>query len=145
MRAILECAATALAAARMTDADLVGLRFQLERLLEADSLEEILGADLTFHGLIAAASGNAMLASLLETFSATTYRARYLKSRLESEESITSLRRGHTAIYEAILSRDPEAATSAARIHVQGVIKWLQRILRAKATPDVETGRNYSI
>ena len=83
VRAILEFAATAMAAARMTEADHAELRHQVRRIEEANSVEDILSADLAFHSLIAAASGNAMLVSLLETFSAKTYRARYLKSKIE--------------------------------------------------------------
>ena len=112
VRAILESAATAMAAARMTEADHAELRHQVRRIEEANSVEDILSADLAFHSLIAAASGNAMLVSLLETFSAKTYRARYLKSKIESAESMANLQLAHAAVLDAIVLRDPEAAKS---------------------------------
>jgi GntR family transcriptional repressor for pyruvate dehydrogenase complex len=132
VRAILESAATAMAAARMTEADHAELRQQVRRIEEANSVEDILSADLAFHGLIAAASGNAMLVSLLETFSAKTYRARYLKSKIDSDKSLANLQLAHAAVLEAIVLRDPEAARVAAGAHVQVMVRWLRPMLTAR-------------
>src|SRR5438445_12676742 len=79
LRAILEGAAAALASARMTDDQLRALLRKLEALDAASTADELLEADIAFHASIAAGAGNVVLASLLESFSARTYRARHLK------------------------------------------------------------------
>src|SRR6202011_992397 len=78
VRAILEGSAAALASARITEEQRVALRDRINALDAATGTEELLEADIAFHATVAGAAGNPMLASLLDTFSARTYRARYL-------------------------------------------------------------------
>jgi GntR family transcriptional regulator, transcriptional repressor for pyruvate dehydrogenase complex len=129
VRAILEGAAAALASARITEEERADLRDRLHVLDTATGIDDLLEADIAFHAGVAAAAGNPMLASLLDTFSARTYRARYLKASVGFDAVIVDSRAVHRRIYEAVVSRDPEVARSAASAHVASVGGWLRSVL----------------
>jgi DNA-binding FadR family transcriptional regulator len=123
VRRILEPAATAMAAQRLSDAEVAGLGGVLAA-LDANG-----GAnDLEFHRRIAAGSGNAVLGGLLESLSAPTSRARIWRG-LTQEGAVARTREQHVAIYEAIAARQPEVARAWATVHVAGVEDWLRRAL----------------
>jgi DNA-binding FadR family transcriptional regulator len=129
VRAILEGAAAALASARITEEQRVALGDRLHVLDTATGVDELLEADIAFHASVAAAAGNPMLASLLDTFSARTYRARYLNASVDFDGIIVSSRLAHRRIYEAVVSRDPEVARATASAHVANVASWLRNVL----------------
>jgi GntR family transcriptional repressor for pyruvate dehydrogenase complex len=131
VRAILEGAAAALASARITEVQRTELGDRLHELDMASSSEDLLEADIAFHASVATAAGNPMLASLLDTFSARTYRARYLKASVGFDEIIVDSRAAHRRIYEAVVSRDPEVARATASAHVASVASWLRSALAA--------------
>ncbi len=133
VRAILEGAAAALASARITEAQRAALADKLDELDVASTIDDLLEADIAFHASVAAAAGNPMLASLLDTFSARTYRARYVKASVGFDEIVVESRVAHRRIYEAVVSRDPEAARATAHAHVASVASWLRGVL---ALPD---------
>jgi DNA-binding FadR family transcriptional regulator len=128
VRATLEGSAAALASARMTDEQLRLLSQRLEALDAATTADGFLEADIAFHGCIAASAGNGVLASLLDTFSSRTYRARYLNAGLGLDESLLSGRAAHRRIYDAVAARDPEAARASASAHVVTVATWLRSV-----------------
>ena len=66
VRRILEPAATALAAERMTDDDVGKLQAVLDELGAEPTIEALVANDLEFHRQIAAGSGNAVLCSLID-------------------------------------------------------------------------------
>lgn len=76
VRRILEPAATAMAAERITEDEITGLGKLLDSLGKHPEVEDLVANDIEFHRRIAACSGNAVLCSLLETLSAPTTRAR---------------------------------------------------------------------
>src|ERR1700729_2514352 len=76
VRRILEPAATAMAAERITAAECAELRGLLDQLGPEPGTEELVTSDLEFHRRIAACSGNSVLLSLLDTLSGPTTRAR---------------------------------------------------------------------
>ncbi len=123
----------ALASARITAAQRAELASKLDELDVASTIDDLLEADIAFHANVAAAAGNPMLASLLDTFSARTYRARYLKASVGFDEIIVDSRAAHRRIYEAVVSRDPEVARATASAHVASVASWLRSVL---AVPD---------
>jgi DNA-binding FadR family transcriptional regulator len=129
LRAILEGAAAGLASARMTDDQGRSLLVRLEELDAASTADELLEADIAFHGCIAAGAGNVVLTSLLDTISARTYRARHLNAGLGLEEALASSRASHRRIYEAVVARDPEAARASASAHVANLAGWLRNVL----------------
>ena len=128
VRAILEGAAAAFATARMTGEQVRVLSQRLEELDAATTADAFLEADIAFHACIAASAGNVVLASLLDTFSSRTYRARYLNAGLGLEDSLPRGRAAHRRIYEAIAARDPEAARASASTHVTTVTAWLRSV-----------------
>lgn len=129
VRAILEGAAAAMASARMTDDQRRSLLQRLDELDAAGTADELLEADIAFHASIAAGTGNVVLASLLDTFSARTYRARHLNAGLGLAEALVRSRAAHRRIYDAVVARDPEAARASAGAHVANLAGWLRNVL----------------
>ena len=134
LRAVLEGAAAAWASARMTDEELHMLLQRLDQLDASTTADDLLAADIAFHTCIADGAGNAVLASLLESFSARTYHARHLLAGLGIDEALERARLAHRRIYDAVASRDPEAARSTASTHVLNVAGWLRSILTSEHT-----------
>ena len=130
VRAILEGAAAALASARISEEQCAALRHSLDVLDAATGIDDLLEADIAFHAGVAAAAENPMLASLLDTFSARTYRARYLKGSVGFDQTIVESRAIHRRIYEAVVARDPELARATASAHVASVASWLRSALK---------------
>jgi DNA-binding FadR family transcriptional regulator len=108
-RLVIEPALAALAASRAGSAQVTAMRAAL-----ADP--DRVAADVTLHRLIAEASGNALLATMLETLS-TLGRA----SRARTAARPGVLRRTaaeHKAIVDAIDTRDADAARAAMTAHL---------------------------
>ncbi|WP_378742083.1 FadR/GntR family transcriptional regulator [Nocardia brasiliensis] len=124
VRRILEPAATALAAQSMTEDRIAHLRTLVEP--ETSSVTELVALDLEFHAAIAAASGNKVLASLLDSLSLPTMRARIWRGITE-ERAFERTVAEHRGICDAIAARDPELAHARALAHVAGVMEWLHR------------------
>lgn len=76
VRRILEPAACAAAATKLTEAELDALTAHLDELPDDPTPEELVDSDLIFHRTFAEGSGNPLLASLLETIAGPTHRAR---------------------------------------------------------------------
>ncbi|BCB91613.1 FadR/GntR family transcriptional regulator [Phytohabitans suffuscus] len=128
VRRILEPSATALAAQRMTDSEVEGLRVVLAELGDDPSIDALVANDLEFHRRIASGSGNNVLCSLIDSLSGPTTRARIWRG-LTQEGAVAKTREQHAAILEAIAARQPELARSWATVHVAGVEDWLRRAL----------------
>jgi DNA-binding FadR family transcriptional regulator len=128
VRRIMEPAATALAAERMTDDDVDKLQAVLDELGPEPTIEALVANDLEFHRQIAAGSGNAVLCSLIDGLSGPTTRARIWRG-LTQEGAAARTREQHQAILDAIGSRQPELARSWATVHIAGVEEWLRRAL----------------
>lgn len=127
VRRELEAAATAMAATRLGDDDLAELRRLMAAMTaEGAAVEELVQADMEFHRTIARASGNRVLASLLEALSSQTMQARVWRGRTE-EGALAQTHRDHERIYGALAARDPTLARAAATVHVAGVEAWLRR------------------
>jgi GntR family transcriptional repressor for pyruvate dehydrogenase complex len=128
VRRILEPAATAMAAQHMSAAEVAELRGILAELEDKPTVEDLVANDLEFHRKIAIGSGNTVLASLIDSLSGPTTRARIWRG-LTQEGAVERTRDQHTAICDAIASRQPEVARSWATIHIAGVEEWLRRAL----------------
>ncbi|GAB93194.1 FadR/GntR family transcriptional regulator [Gordonia rhizosphera] len=125
VRRILEPGATALAARFMTDEDIQKLN---DILLEQydGTIEDLVEHDLRFHAAIAVGSGNTLLASLLESISQPTVRARIWRG-LTEENAFERTLAEHRGIVEAIAQRDPKLAEARSLSHICGVEEWLRR------------------
>jgi GntR family transcriptional repressor for pyruvate dehydrogenase complex len=128
VRRILEPAATAMAAGRMSQHDVAELRALLNQLGEAPSVEELVANDLEFHRRIALGAGNQVLCSLVDGLSGPTQRARIWRG-LTQESAVARTLAEHHAICDAIASGQPEVARAWATVHVAGVEDWLRRAL----------------
>jgi DNA-binding FadR family transcriptional regulator len=128
VRRILEPAAAALASVHMTDEDVEKLGMLLDEVNPESSLEALIENDLEFHRRIATASGNSVLASLIDSISLPTSRARTWRGLTQEGAQQRTLAE-HRAIYDGLASRQPEVARAWATVHVAGVEQWLRASL----------------
>src|SRR6516165_875500 len=128
VRRILEPAATAMAAERITDAETEGLHKLLDSIGPHPEAEELVANDLEFHRRIVACSGNSVLSSLLESISAPTTRARVWRGLTQTGTMAQTLAE-HQAILDALAAHEPEIARSWATVHIAGVEQWLASVL----------------
>jgi DNA-binding FadR family transcriptional regulator len=128
VRRILEPAATALAALRMSPEDQAELSKLLDAATVDSPVDDFVAADLEFHKKIAIGSGNSVLASLVDNMSMPTVRARVWRGMTQPHAQERTLAE-HRAICQAIMSRDPELARSWATAHISGIESWLRTAL----------------
>ncbi|MFF9279999.1 FadR/GntR family transcriptional regulator [Streptomyces griseosporeus] len=128
VRRILEPAATAMAAGRLTERELDALEEQLDRLGPEPSVDRLVACDLEFHRGIVRGAGNSVLCSLLEGLSGPATRARVWRG-LTEEDAVGTTLREHRAILAALRERDAEAARSWATVHIASVEQWLRSAL----------------
>ncbi|MFH8408270.1 FadR/GntR family transcriptional regulator [Streptomyces sp. NPDC018019] len=128
VRRILEPAATAMAADHIGATELDDLARQLDALGPHPAVEELVACDLEFHRRIVAASGNAVLCSLLDGLSGPTTRARVWRG-LTQKDAVSRTLTEHRAILAALRDRDAEAARAWATVHIASVEQWLRSTL----------------
>ena len=129
VRRILEPAASARAATRITDDALAELEDIQGRSTVDSSVEDLVKNDLEFHRAIAVASGNSVLASLVESLSGPTQRARVWRG-ITQEGALVRTLAEHRAIFDAIRAHDPELARTWATVHIAGVEDWIRTTLK---------------
>lgn len=128
VRRIIEPAATAMAALRMSVQAIVDLRGQLDEVAAAPTIDDLVAADLEFHRSVAAGCGNPVIGSLLDSLSGPTQRARVWRG-LTQTGAVDRTIAEHRAIVDAIESREPEVARSWATVHIAGIELWLREAL----------------
>jgi GntR family transcriptional repressor for pyruvate dehydrogenase complex len=129
VRRILEPAASARAALLIDEGELAGLDALLDRISPESSVDELVDNDLEFHRRVAAAGGNSVLSSLIESLSGPTQRARVWRG-LTQEGALQRTLLEHRAILGAMRRRDPELARTWSTVHVAGVEEWLRSTLQ---------------
>ncbi|MFR9727041.1 FadR/GntR family transcriptional regulator [Streptomyces sp. MS19] len=127
-RRVIEPATTEMAARKMSAADLAELGGLLDSLGDSPTVDELVENDLEFHRRIAAGSGNAVLASLVESLSGRTQRARTWRG-LTQEGVVERTLGEHRAILQALTMRQPGIAAALATVHIAGVEQWLREVL----------------
>ncbi|HEY1626410.1 MAG TPA: FadR/GntR family transcriptional regulator [Streptosporangiaceae bacterium] len=128
VRRILEPAATAMAAERISSQECAELRDLLDSIGSHPHAEDLVQNDLEFHRRIVACSGNSVLASLLESMSGPTTRARVWRGLTQTGATAQTLAE-HRAILDALAAHEPEVARSWATVHIAGVEQWLTSAL----------------
>jgi GntR family transcriptional repressor for pyruvate dehydrogenase complex len=129
VRRLLEPAATGLAAQRIADEQLDELAVALQNMRDtADDPELLMQADITFHRIVIASTGNETLTSLLDGLAGRTVRARIWRGLVLGSVTQATIDE-HRAIYDALRGRDPFLAQSAALLHVNTSEAWLRTIL----------------
>jgi GntR family transcriptional repressor for pyruvate dehydrogenase complex len=138
VRRLLEPAATALAAARVTDRQLTELGELVRRMrgVAADA-GELMRCDIAFHRAVIAATGNETLASLLDGLSGRTVRARVWRGLVLGDAAQKTIDE-HEAIYRALAERNQWLAHAAALVHVTTSESWLRTVV--DPPPDQEPG-----
>ena len=124
-RRILEAEASALAAVRITDAELDELGERITVMATLTDPEALVRADLAFHEAIAAASRNPTLCQLCATVARRTERARIWRA-LVAHHVLAWTHQQHVSIYTALRQRDSLATYTAASRHVADVQAWLE-------------------
>ena len=132
VRRIIESAAAAMAARLITDEGIEDLRKQIASVDESTSVEGLVAHDLEFHGAIVAAAGNSYMATLTESLSGRTARARIWRG-LTQENSVSRTLAEHEAIVDAIASHDAQLAESLTVVHISGVEQWLRTWVQKQA------------
>ena len=125
VRRILEPAATALAATRASNEELVTIRSFIHPELPAEQAQAHVEMDWEFHHAIARASGNPLLSVLLDGLAAPTVRMRVWRGMTLPGVLDRTLHE-HQAIADALEARDPELAYAAATLHVAAVETWVR-------------------
>ena len=128
VRRILEPAATALAAQRISPEALDTLRGHLAEVTDASSVEDLVANDLEFHRRIAEAAGNTVLSALVDTLRGPAIRA-WIWRGLTQEGALRRTLDEHHAILDALAARQPDLARALAIVHIAGVEDWLRGAL----------------
>jgi GntR family transcriptional repressor for pyruvate dehydrogenase complex len=118
-RRILEVGAAGLAAERATAEQVATLAEEVASLFA--SMQEprvFLVHDINFHRGVAAASGNPIVASLVEMVSALYYERRRETAAAASERDLRDAAEMHRRIYQAIRARDADTARRAMHDHL---------------------------
>lgn len=126
VRRILEPASAAIAARTMPDADVERLRALVVAADRDTGVVDLVKHDLEFHSAIAAGSGNSVLASMIDSVSMPTERARIWRG-ITQEDAVARTVAEHLGIVEAIELRDGDLAAARTLVHISGVLQWLRR------------------
>lgn len=127
VRRVLEPAATAMAATRITEAELAHLETYLRPELGDERAREHVELDWEFHHAIAHACGNELLTALLDGLTAPTMRMRIWRG-LSVPGILDRTLAEHRAIVAALQAHDVELARAAATVHVAGVEAWVRSL-----------------
>jgi GntR family transcriptional repressor for pyruvate dehydrogenase complex len=145
-RRILEVGAAALAAERAVPDQLATLADEVAGLFA--SLEDpqvFLVHDINFHRSVAAASGNPIVASLVEMVSALYYERRRETAARASDRDLRDAAEMHRRIYQAIRARNPDAARLAMHTHLLQASNYQSQEPVEAAPPRADTtGRSAS-
>jgi GntR family transcriptional repressor for pyruvate dehydrogenase complex len=128
VRRILEPAATGMAATRISAGEVSELAALVDQITPETPVQERVERDVEFHHRIAVASGNPVLAGLIESLTGHTTRARRWRG-LTEQHAFERTVGEHRAICQALQARDVELARSWAAVHVAGVEHWLRSVL----------------
>jgi len=123
VRKILESAATAAAAARLSDGELALLGAELDAMRATDDVERFVTHDQAFHRIISESADNPVLSTLLANLNSRTFRASVRRGR-DDAAALPRTRAEHERIYLALRDRDPDAARAAAAVHLASVEHW---------------------
>ena len=116
VRRCIEIPSARLAAERRTDRDVGELAASLARMADADDPAKRNGYDASFHIAIAQAGGNPLIVKLIEDLRTVLEEHSLAVARAPHRRQAAIAE--HTAIYDAIVERDPDAAAAAMEAHL---------------------------
>lgn len=130
VRRMLESQATGLAATHGDDEAIAALQAEIAGVDAGVSIDDLVAHDIRFHQDIVRMTGNGYLASLIDSLSSQTIRARVWRG-LTEQGAVERTLSEHQAIADAIAQHDPSLATSLATAHIAGVERWLRQAAQA--------------
>lgn len=134
VRRIFETGAAALAAPRITPAELDDLKANLGQMRTGHATKDVAGfvaGDLSFHNVILKASGNVFLSTMLEPVARVIAEKREQTSRVEliQEHAIAE----HQRIFDALSSGDSELSRQAMDAHLTQTLDDLLTLVPEKS------------
>jgi GntR family transcriptional repressor for pyruvate dehydrogenase complex len=126
VRRLLEPAATADAASRLTERDFAKLDDCLIRMGTAETTEAFVENDLEFHRVIVDACGNSTLASLIKSLGGSTQGAHVWRAVREQRATERTVHM-HREILDGLRAGDAERARAADLLHLIDGELWLRR------------------
>jgi GntR family transcriptional regulator, transcriptional repressor for pyruvate dehydrogenase complex len=118
-RRILEVGAAGLAAECATPDQIASLAEEVASLFASmDDPQRFLVHDINFHRLVAAASGNPIIAAVVEMVSALYYEQRRETAARASDRDLRDAAEAHREIYQAIRARDADLARKVMNEHL---------------------------
>ena len=105
-------------------------------------MSDLVAHDLVFHRDIAEAAGNAYLASLLDSLSRSTLRARIWRG-ITQEYAVDRTLTEHRVIVDAMASGDAALVWALTVVHVSGVVAWLRSAPRCRPAENGGSGADY--
>ena len=125
VRRILEPAATAMAASRISVEEIQRLRSLIPSKLGDEQVSELVELDWEFHHTIARAAGTELLLALLDGLAQPSMRLRIWRG-LSTPGVLVQTLHEHQAIVDALGSHDAALAHAAATVHVAGLEVWIR-------------------
>ncbi len=129
VRRMLESQATGLAATHGDDEAIAALQEEIAGVDAEVSIDDLVAHDIRFHQEIVRMTGNGYLASLIDSLSSQTIRARVWRG-LTEQGAVERTLSEHRAIADAIAQHDPVLAASLSTAHIAGVERWLRQAAR---------------
>ena len=127
-RRILEVGAAGLAAERASSEQVATMAEEVASLFASmDDPQGFLRHDIEFHRAVATASGNPIVATLVEMVSALYYERRRQTAGAPPTGTCTTRPKRTGAIYQAVRSRDPNAARDAMNDHLMQASAYQER------------------
>ncbi|HEY2371883.1 MAG TPA: FadR/GntR family transcriptional regulator [Gaiellaceae bacterium] len=127
LRMLIEPEIAARAALMSTEEQLERMRHAVEQMEELeDDPDAYLEVDVDFHSEIASATGNNVLAFVLDSVRELLRVSRRVTNLINAMPETTA---AHRRIYEALLAREPETARQAMRVHLLTVTEvWTKPV-----------------
>lgn len=123
-RSLLEPGIASMAAKRATDDHIAAMEQHLATIDETAETDDLVTHDLEFHRLVAEATGNDYLVSLIEGIGSQTWRARVWRGVTESNAVARTLDE-HRLILQSIRDHDEDVARAAMTLHISGAERWI--------------------
>lgn len=133
VRRALDALCAELACDRISDEELSGLKeacVNFEKATATKDAKIIAKADVTLHDIIVKATNNRRLVTLVNNLSEQMYRYRF--EYIKDETQHARLVEEHRTIYESIVKKDKEAASRAARVHIDNQEASIMNQIRKK-------------
>jgi GntR family transcriptional repressor for pyruvate dehydrogenase complex len=144
-RRILESEAASLAAERATADQIAALEEEVECLFASlDTPQVFLVHDINFHRVVASASGNPIVASLVDMVSRMFYEKRRETAQRATDRNLRDAADMHRRIYLAIKARDAAGARDAMNEHLlrSSAYTAQERDIGARAATPKRRGRS---